>query len=307
MTGFERRSGQTTRTSQYSNSGLASLDDDSTTRAFQKSANPNSDNQIMERGLKAIEDITDTQQKEAILALFARLCEDNDTLRSRTNPKNSTAHLIDPVTKGPNRVAIEEGLKEAIAQNEVVTLGFIDLDKFKAINDILGHAAGDAALRKVADFLRHSIRETDLVARASNTTAEISRSKKPSQPNIGGRWGGDEFVVMFRIEGNDPNEIAASRLGIERRLAQMQHDLDQLTFEYEGKTHPVRGSMGFYHCEAGMRVELCLAAVDTRMYKIKKERKAAERAEIERTQSDPWWEAEMRQLRRQLGTSYSPS
>ena len=58
------------------------------------------------------------------------------------------------------------------------TLMFIDLDNFKQLNDILGHHAGDDALRKVGDIIRASIRKTDIAA----------------------RFGGDEFMICLHTD-----------------------------------------------------------------------------------------------------------
>lgn len=85
----------------------------------------------------------------------------------------------DPLTKLPNLRKITERLRQALATARreafITAVMFIDLDGFKAVNDTYGHAAGDVALRIVADRLTSCVRETDLV----------------------GRIGGDEFVVVL--------------------------------------------------------------------------------------------------------------
>lgn len=89
----------------------------------------------------------------------------------------------DPLTGLGNRVLARQRLEEALARDapgEVGTL-FCDLDKFKAINDRLGHDAGDELLQQVADRLRTCLRRDDLLA----------------------RLGGDEFVfVLDEIHGH---------------------------------------------------------------------------------------------------------
>ncbi|GMQ87836.1 MAG: hypothetical protein BMS9Abin08_1046 [Gammaproteobacteria bacterium] len=67
---------------------------------------------------------------------------------------------------------------------------FADLDKFKAINDELGHAAGDLVLKQFADIVRSSIRSTDVAA----------------------RYGGDEFIMLLEGSGLDRAEIIAGRI-----------------------------------------------------------------------------------------------
>lgn len=85
----------------------------------------------------------------------------------------------DPLTNCINRAHGEEllGVHAALArrQNTPLTVAFIDLDRFKAINDEYGHELGDAVLYQAADALRSGLRETD--------------------PLI--RWGGEEFVIAF--------------------------------------------------------------------------------------------------------------
>ena len=85
----------------------------------------------------------------------------------------------DVLTGLPNRAMFEEHLEFAVArarrQGTAVAVLFTDLDGFKAVNDELGHAAGDDMLKEIAVRMRHATRDTDLVA----------------------RFGGDEFLVLL--------------------------------------------------------------------------------------------------------------
>jgi diguanylate cyclase (GGDEF)-like protein/PAS domain S-box-containing protein len=108
--------------------------------------------------------------------------------------------LHDELTKLPNRALLHEQLDELIKlrkrEGGSVSLLMIDLDRFKVINDTLGHEAGDALLRGVADRLRLSMRESDLVA----------------------RLGGDEFAVVLPACSAEGGVEIADRL--RERLAE---------------------------------------------------------------------------------------
>ena len=104
------------------------------------------------------------------------------------------AHILhlsmrDPLTGLPNRAALNERfdqqLKQAQRTGTQLALLFVDLDTFKAINDSLGHDAGDAALVEVAHRLSHVLRASDTVA----------------------RLGGDEFVVLLPDVGDEANAL----------------------------------------------------------------------------------------------------
>jgi diguanylate cyclase (GGDEF)-like protein len=104
----------------------------------------------------------------------------------------------DSLTKLPNREMFNELLHRAIqaAQRHQrrFALLFIDLDRFKVINDSLGHDAGDVLLVETANRLRHTLRSSDVVA----------------------RLGGDEFVVLLEetTESDDVERIAGNLLAV---------------------------------------------------------------------------------------------
>ncbi|WP_298039001.1 EAL domain-containing protein [uncultured Desulfuromonas sp.] len=135
-------------------------------RIFEVEASPlwNDDGTL--RGvIESSRDITERLQVEALL-------EENDKWLQ---------HLAfhDPLTGLPNRALLRDRLKQAMGkarrQERKVALLFLDLDRFKNINDSLGHPAGDRLLMKVAERLRGCVREADTVA----------------------RQGGDEFLVVL--------------------------------------------------------------------------------------------------------------
>ncbi len=100
----------------------------------------------------------------------------------------------DPLTGLPNRTLVLERAQELIARHtrhpELTAALFIDIDAFKEVNDSMGHAAGDALLREVAERLQSTVRAQDTV----------------------GRMSGDEFVVLFEANPDEPIEALADRI-----------------------------------------------------------------------------------------------
>ncbi|MFG6403744.1 diguanylate cyclase [Microbacterium sp. P04] len=115
---------------------------------------------------------------------------------TRVRLQRKLEHLahFDPLTGVPNRQSVEESLRDALRSAEEsaqpLALVFLDLDEFKAVNDTLGHAAGDEVLRTLAHRLRASVRVEDIV----------------------GRIGGDEFIVICANAGADEAVAIAERI-----------------------------------------------------------------------------------------------
>ncbi|MEL6469100.1 MAG: EAL domain-containing protein [Cyanobacteria bacterium J06623_4] len=111
-----------------------------------------------------------------------------------------TRNARDQLTQLPDRMLFNQQLKRAIAQSieadVMLGVAFLDLDRFKNINDTLGHAAGDCLLKQVAERLQSCLRGYDVVA----------------------RWGGDEFTLLLS-ELRSPEEISAIAERILQRLA----------------------------------------------------------------------------------------
>lgn len=151
---------------------------------------------------------------EVILDVSARVRQQ----REIENALKASAR-IDALSGLPNRAAFDEFLQEAVARNlqndRKLALAFIDLNKFKTVNDTLGHSAGDEVLRTIASRLRENFRATDFIARI----------------------GGDEFVVM---------------LDIDRKLAgDMQSHLQE-KMERIFKPIPIGGQLTFTGAAAGV-------------------------------------------------------
>ena len=101
------------------------------------------------------------------------------TERKKTEEKFKYLAFHDPLTDLPNRMLFYDRLNLAIAHahrnKEGLTVLFLDLDRFKGINDTLGHRVGDQLLQDIADRLKNCIREGDTIS----------------------RFGGDEFNLLF--------------------------------------------------------------------------------------------------------------
>jgi diguanylate cyclase (GGDEF)-like protein/PAS domain S-box-containing protein len=124
----------------------------------------------------------------AILALEGII--DDVTERKRFEERLAILAQYDVLTGLPNRSLFYDRLRQAIVrarrEQTMVGLLFLDLDRFKQINDSLGHAAGDRVLTTIAERLKGFLREIDTIA----------------------RLGGDEFTVI--IEGvNDPAQVSS--------------------------------------------------------------------------------------------------
>lgn len=100
------------------------------------------------------------------------------TEKKRQAERINQLALHDPLTSLYNRISFIDHLEKAIStagrKGTSLALLFLDLDGFKAVNDQLGHSAGDYVLKEVAERLRHAVREMDVIA----------------------RWGGDEFAII---------------------------------------------------------------------------------------------------------------
>ncbi len=98
--------------------------------------------------------------------------------------------LHDPLTRLPNRLLLMDRTRQALTRlhrsHSVVALLFIDLDKFKAVNDSFGHEVGDRLLISVSERLGEMMRDSDTVA----------------------RLGGDEFVILAEEIENDAEAVA---------------------------------------------------------------------------------------------------
>lgn len=142
----------------------------------------------LDAAAKALEEGTRTEVAIQGKDELARLAESFNTMSAGiVERENRITHLAfhDGLTALPNRVLFREQLEATIGRaakrGGQVSVLCLDLDGFKGVNDTLGHQAGDALLRQVAERLRHVCRETDLIA----------------------RLGGDEFAII-QIDAASP-------------------------------------------------------------------------------------------------------
>jgi len=149
----------------------------------------------------------------------------------------------DALTGLPNRLYFKDQLAHRLAQAQResthLALLFIDLDRFKTINDTLGHAAGDEVLRQVAARLKRCVRETDTVT----------------------RLGGDEFtIILSQIRSARDPESAA--LNVVKALAQ--------PIAIGGTEHRVSASIGIaVYPDDGTTTDRLLYNADVAMYRAK--------------------------------------
>jgi diguanylate cyclase (GGDEF)-like protein len=124
-------------------------------------------------------------------------------LQQRKRMEDRVNHMAfhDELTSLPNRLMLSQRLDQALSRHRragsPLAILFLDLDRFKVINDSLGHETGDVLLRQVADRLRTQSREGDTVA----------------------RMGGDEFVVLIENYGNLPDICTRAQRLVEQLSA----------------------------------------------------------------------------------------
>ncbi len=157
--------------------------------------------------------------------------------------KLSELAFSDPLTKLPNRALFHERLEQEILgcerRKSKIAVLFLDLDRFKDINDTLGHASGDSLLIAVAKQIRSSVRAVDTVA----------------------RMGGDEFTVIIS-DVKDESVVADIANHIIKSVNKVVN--------VEGKEIIARASVGIsYYPKDGENVDDLMRHADMAMYKAK--------------------------------------
>jgi diguanylate cyclase (GGDEF)-like protein len=175
-----------------------------------------------------------------------------DSLFDEVRSSIENAHALgmyDPVTSLPNRLHFRseaDKLLSQVGKNQSAML-FVDLDRFKAVNDCLGHARGDQLLVMVANRLRVVV------------TAELGDTGTP-RPLLA-RLAGDEFTMFFpKIESVAEVEMLARRIAL--AIAE--------PFELQGHSIDIGASIGVaISPDHGQTVESLMRAADLAMYRAK--------------------------------------
>ncbi len=194
------------------------------------------------------------RERAALEALSEEVIALRDEV-SRLRIELSDAELLadnDALCPVFNRRAFEREVRREIALADrfrtPLSLIFIDLDHFKKVNDVFGHAAGDDVLMRVSDILLQNTRETDIV----------------------GRLGGDEFGVVL---------AQASHADTMSKAAQLTMLIDQIVVcnGNENDVPPVRvgASCGIAEWQTGQGADTLIALGDQDMFAQKARRKSA--------------------------------
>ena len=161
------------------------------------------------------------------------------SLQDVTDKVKATGRLLflaehDPLTGILNRRGIEKVFEESIgelAEGNAMALAYLDLDRFKLINDLFGHVAGDEVLKQVCDRIRGMLTEGQSI----------------------GRVGGDEFVIV--LKGTPIQSAAWICRGIVDRIGTHPYLIGERAFQ-------VKGSIGLVEIDKSMRVKDAISVAD---------------------------------------------
>ncbi|PKM08924.1 MAG: histidine kinase [Gammaproteobacteria bacterium HGW-Gammaproteobacteria-4] len=185
----------------------------------------------------------------AVLGIIRRARENIAQLQAanlslaQSEGRNRQLALYDSLTGLPNRSLFLDRVNQAVAftrrSNTSLALMFVDLDRFKDINDSRGHGAGDALLKTISERLQSVVRSSDTVA----------------------RLGGDEFAVIVGqvADRNDPVMVALRTL-----------DAVSKPMQIDGVEHQISASIGITLCpQDGEDAATLLKNADLAMYETK--------------------------------------
>ncbi|HEY2630169.1 MAG TPA: EAL domain-containing protein [Usitatibacter sp.] len=149
----------------------------------------------------------------------------------------------DGLTGLPNRAMFYKQLEQAVRLakrgGHTVVVMLLDMDRFKAINDTLGHTVGDQALREVGARVRKALRESDVVA----------------------RLGGDEFAVLLATGGTEAHKVVVDKI----------HKALEEPLVIDGQSMDMTASIGIArYGEHGEAADALVRAADVAMYEAKR-------------------------------------
>ncbi|HJV72882.1 MAG TPA: GGDEF domain-containing protein [Noviherbaspirillum sp.] len=186
-----------------------------------------------------------------VAILTGRLSELRRTLQAqKTELANALTRIqvlatSDELTTLPNRRYMGELLNQEEerrrnSSSSSACLALLDIDWFKKVNDVYGHAAGDEVLRKFAETGRSNLRENDVLA----------------------RWGGEEFLLYL-----PETQLEAGKIVLER----LRQKIQSLQFVFDGVTVGVTFSAGLVSLSSGDAVDLGIKRADALLYQAKDE------------------------------------
>ncbi len=181
---------------------------------------------------------------EAVAALEARvraLEVENRSLKIALS-ELERASVLDSLTAAHNRRYFMTQLQDRLARvrryDAQVALIYVDVDGLKAVNDGHGHAAGDALLMAIANRLKATVRQTDVLARI----------------------GGDEFALL--LDAIEPADAEA-------KIADFRAQLNGAALAFDGQTLPLSASFGYTMITAADDADGVIARADAAMYREK--------------------------------------
>ncbi len=163
----------------------------------------------------------------------------------------------DPLTRLANRPALMSLMRSRLQAGQPFAVLFMDCDRFKQVNDSLGHDAGDDLLRQMARRLRHGLRPVDDVA-SPNPAAPSPNTTTPNA--VAARLGGDEFVVLA-----DGIADAAGVAALADRLVHLMAK----PYKLQGLELVATVSTGVVLAQPDSTAEDLLRNADTAMYEAK--------------------------------------
>ena len=175
-----------------------------------------------------------------VSGVIASVLDVTDDARARRELEKRAA--LDALTGAHNRASIMDAVARELDESSETGVIYVDLDRFKSVNDTFGHAAGDEVIVGVADRLKAAMRSSDEV----------------------GRLGGDEFLVLLRGVPNLEEAIRAAR-----RISESLRG----TYRFPGGSFELCASIGVAFVEdPAVTAEQLVQRADAAMYRSKEQR-----------------------------------